>query len=159
MRWWHRLRESWPLWGLVAFWLIFPLALIWTATKTDLRCERQAARPLCTLETFHDLRASTQITFPPGELLGAEVEESADSDGNTTYRLVLLLERGPLPFSPTFTGGYAEKQANAEAVRQFVANRAQPSLFITQDQRLTNYLIAAGLVAFLVIAVVVIFRN
>lgn len=160
MRWWYELKEALPLLALGAFWLIFPIALIWTAVAAELRCERsQAARPACVLTTFHDLRATVQIDFPTSELLGATVEESTNSDGDTTYRLVLELERGPLPFTESFSGGRAEKQANAELVRQFVADRTQTALFISEDNRLTNYLIAGVMGAIFVFALVGIMRN
>lgn len=161
MRWWREIREHWQLLALAGFWLIFPVALIWTAVAVELRCERnsQAARPTCVLTTFHDLRATQQVSFPTSELLGAQVEESTNSDGDTTYRLVLELERGPLPFTADFTSNRPEKQTNADLVRQFVADRTQTSLMISEDNRLTNYLIAAGMVAIFIFVGVLFFRN
>ncbi|MBL8046830.1 MAG: hypothetical protein JNL09_09825, partial [Anaerolineales bacterium] len=82
-----------------------------------------------------------------------------DSEGETTYRLVLELERGPLPFTQNFTGDYPEKQANADLVRQFVADRAQTSLLVSEDHRLTNYLIAAVMTAILIFVAKIYVRS
>lgn len=161
MRWWRKLREHWHLLALGGFWLIFPVALIWTAAAVELRCERnsQAGRPTCVLTTLHDFRATRQENFPTSELLGAYIEESTDSEGDTTYRLVLELERGLLPFTDDFTGNAAEKQANADVVRQFVADRTQASLLVSEDNRLNNYLIAAVMTAIFIFVAVLVFRN
>lgn len=164
MRWWREIREHWQLLALAGFWLIFPVALIWTAAAVELRCERsernsQVGRPMCVLTTWHDLRATQQVSFPTSELLGAQVEESTTSEGDDVYRVVLELERGPLPFTADFTSNWPEKQANADLIRQFVADRSQSSLMISEDNRLTNYLIAAGMVAIFIFVVVLFFRS
>jgi hypothetical protein len=161
MRWWRELREHWHLLALGGFWLIFPVALIWTAAAVELRCERnsQVGRPACVLTTVHDFRATQQMSFPISELLGAYIEESTNSDGDTTYRLVLELERGPVPFTESFTGGRSGKQANADVVRQFVANRTQASLLVSEDNRLNNYLIAAGMTAIFIFVAVLVRRS
>ncbi|MBL8046869.1 MAG: hypothetical protein JNL09_10020, partial [Anaerolineales bacterium] len=66
MRWWREILDQWPLLAIAAFWLMFPIALVWTAVAVELRCERnsQAGRPSCVLTTLHDLRAPEQVSFP-----------------------------------------------------------------------------------------------
>jgi hypothetical protein len=159
MRWLAELRENWVLLMVALIWLSIPVGLVWGAAAVVLQCERvDAARPTCTLITTRDVRAVGQIDFPAAELVGAEVEASTDSDGDTTYQLVLQLERGPLPFTEAYASGRDDQDANAERVRQFVADRTQASLLISEDNRLTNYLIAGVMVAILVFVAVVFVR-
>ena len=74
-------------------------------------------------------------TFPLETLKGARVAESRDSEGDTTYRLMLLTTGGEVPFTSYTSSGRSGHQDRADAVNRFVES-GEPTLDVVQSGRL-----------------------
>jgi hypothetical protein len=114
--------------------------LLLSATVT-LECARpEAGRGRCALTTAGPL-GTDMIEILLSEVQRAEVEASASSDGDDTYRVVLQTERGPVPLTSYFSSGRDDKQARADQINAFLRDPAARSLSVTQDDRWFGYLL------------------
>lgn len=78
--------------------------------------------------------------IPLKSLHGAEVESSTDSEGDTTYRVILKTNRGNIDFSSYSSSGYSEKEYIASNINNFVKNTSQQTVTVEQDERIFIYL-------------------
>jgi hypothetical protein len=69
------------------------------------------------------------------ELLGAEIDEHRDSDGDLSYQVMIWTQRGDLPLTNGFSDGYRRKQSQVDRVDRFVLNKSVETLTIRQDNR------------------------
>jgi hypothetical protein len=122
-----------PFWQLI-FGLIFALAGLaityFLGRSVDTHCEHTSSREItCTLtEKLFSLVPVGQRTIP--NIYGAEVEESRDSDGDTTYKVVFLTNAERVPLTGYTSSGYSSKAEVAEQINQFVQAGRQNSLDI-----------------------------
>ena len=101
-----------------------------------LTCDRTASTVLeCQLSTTGLLDTQTTAI---AQLLGAEVQTSESSDGDT-YRLLLKTERGEVPLTEVYSSGRRGKSRKAALINAFVSNPSQTSLTIQQDDRWFAY--------------------
>lgn len=122
------------------FSLLF-LGLIFTATggaivhffghDIYLTASREAAQ--CEI-TRVGLLGQTEVveSFPLESLLGASVQESRDSDGDTTYKVIIDTDQGTIPLSGYSSSGRKQHQENANRINAFV-NGQTPELSVKQS--------------------------
>jgi hypothetical protein len=93
---------------------------------STLSCDRVEDADRCILSVKWLGLASLKETRIEG-LLGAQVEESCDSDG-CTYRVVLVTARQTLPLEVAYSSGKAEKTEITDQVNAFTKDRTLRTL-------------------------------
>ncbi len=94
------------------------------------------------------------LSLPIASLENAEVDEKRSSDGDRTYRVVLITSEGTFPLSPSFSSGRTDKERTAREIRSFINTNTEISLYIEQDDRLFIYLIGGVFAGFGVLLIV-----
>lgn len=107
--------------------LSLPLWVYFLGRTTTLTCERPpSGSPRCALtRTVLGLTVEEQ---PLEALSGAYVSDSRDSDGDTTYRIVLLSGRQEIPLTNYWSSGYRKKQNTVNEINAFVEKTRSPTL-------------------------------
>jgi hypothetical protein len=100
-----------------------------------LRSEPSTNQGQCQLISQGIIGSKTTKTIAIKSLQGAKIEESRDSDGDSTYRVVLLTQEGNIPFTKDYSSGKFGKEKNMNEVRNFLSNKNQTSLKLKQDDR------------------------
>jgi len=139
-----QLRPSGP-WILVAIGLVMLAASpiwVWTMGQaTVLSCKRVA-------EARHQCRLSRSVLGisvsgePLEDLTGARVGQSTDSDGDTTYRVVLEAGRRDVPLASHTSSGYNKKAATVQEIERFLSDADIPSLEI-RDAGIVGLIVSA----------------
>jgi hypothetical protein len=101
--------------------------------ETVLRCDRTSPPAQCQLSSFNLLGHRRDQAFDIASLQGAEVQTSYNSDGDTTYRVVILTGQGPIPFTESYSSGLANYRQQASEINQFVQMPTTPSLHLHQS--------------------------
>ena len=110
--------------GIVAFFFL--------GQTSTLVCERfLAGRASCTLQKT--LLGLTLSEKPIEALRGARVEAYEDSEGDETYKVILMTARGEIPFAGYSSSGYNQKERIAGEVNDFVRDATRPTLHISQS--------------------------
>ncbi|MEB3231417.1 MAG: hypothetical protein VKJ64_10435 [Leptolyngbyaceae bacterium] len=116
------------------------LALVLFAKATTLECDRIEPKQIeCTLVSEGVLGSDTQ-TISSGQLQGAEIEVNYDSDGDT-YRVLLLTDTDPIPFTTVYSSGRSGKQEKVQQINAYLTNEHQKTLTIQQDDRMFGYIL------------------
>jgi hypothetical protein len=114
------------------------VTIVIVGKRADLQCHRIESTQINCQLTSSGLLGTNSISLPAGELRGADIEESQDSEG-TTYRVVLLTHSGKLPFTDIYSSGLQGKREIADQINGFVSNPAPTSLSVQQDYRWFAY--------------------
>jgi len=129
--------------------------LIWltlTYNSTTLSCQRlDAKKGSCEL-TRSGLLGSNTEEISLRDLQGAKVESDEDSS-----RMLLLTNRGEVPFTYYYLGGFWDKYRLASEVNSFVKNTEHRSLKLTQDDRWFGMI--GGIVLLIGLALIVFSEN
>lgn len=86
---------------------------------TELNCRRTVNR--CVIEktnVFGDTEVEETIRL--GSLAGAEVIEKRDSDGDYTYKVMLITDEGRIPLSSVSTSDRKSHRENAQKINNYV---------------------------------------
>ncbi|MGD1907331.1 MAG: hypothetical protein ACFB0C_15285 [Leptolyngbyaceae cyanobacterium] len=101
--------------------------------QATLDCQRfNSTQPDCTL-THASLRRTNVEAI--SQLQGADVIRSRDSDGDSTYQVILLTPKDEIPLASVRSSGARDKRQKAEQINQFLASPQQQTLTIVQDNR------------------------
>ncbi len=124
-------RENIVLMGLlfVAVGLLVGVAL---SGEESLSCERIEDGGHCSLERSRPW-GNTVIEFGLDEFKGAEVGVSRSSDGDDTYRVVLLIGEERIPVTGYYSSGRSSKSQMVQEIDRFLGDADQASLEIHQD--------------------------
>lgn len=142
----HRLRleaeNSAPIMLLGLFgtpFLLIGLGIILISSPlSTLKCQRvEPTQGSCQLVNS-SLLGSNETKIPLNQLQSAKVDVSKVSDGDNTYRVVLLTKDGEIPMS-LGTSDAGEKQKNAARINAFIDNPEEISLHVQQDDRESVY--------------------
>ncbi|MGB3491969.1 MAG: hypothetical protein WBA57_04535 [Elainellaceae cyanobacterium] len=155
-----RLRP-WVIWSFSAMFIgcgLLPIAL---TSKQELTCDRAPAPGQCELQGQKLFGNATLKTFQLPQIQRAVLESSRDSDGDPTYRVVLLTEAGKVPFMSEYQSGRSRHQDNADKINAFLQNSEQLSLYVEHDDRWSYLLVllissGTGLILLLLMGQVVI---
>ncbi len=77
-----------------------------------------------------------RTTTPVEGLSGAYVHSSTDSDGDTTYQVILLTADGEVELTGHTSSGFEDKDAVVQAINAFLADPLARELSVQQDERL-----------------------
>ncbi|MCG8367276.1 MAG: hypothetical protein MJA27_28550 [Pseudanabaenales cyanobacterium] len=118
------------------------ICFLFFAKLTELECKRlepPTNQGQCQLVS-HGVFSSDTTTISIKSLQGAKIQESRDSENDTTYRVVLLTAEGSFPFNKVYSSGRSGKQQKVGQIRSFVENTHQVNLKLKQDDRWLGYL-------------------
>jgi hypothetical protein len=105
--------------------------------KATLECQRLSSAQLdCTL-THASLRRTNSEAI--AQLQGADVARYRDSDGDSTYQVILLTPEDEIPLASVRSSGARGKRQKAAQINQFLADPQQQTLAIVQDDRRFAY--------------------
>lgn len=82
-------------------------------------------------------------SFPLDTLLGARVDEDRNTDGDFSYRVMILTSSGNLPLTSGFSAGFISKQSKVDRINQFIRQKDIATLSLRQDDRGLRYLLGA----------------
>lgn len=137
-----RPRSTWILLAIGIVMVIASPLWVWAMGQaTVLSCDHaDDGRAQCKLS-----RAVLGITIgdePLEGLTGARVGESTDSDGDTTYRVVLEAGGRSVPFTNHTSSGYSRKAETVNDIEQFLVDPSAPSLEI-RDAGTTGFIVGS----------------
>lgn len=96
-----------------------------------LTCNRTVNR--CVIEKTNVFgKTTTEETFRLNSLAGAEVIEKRDSDGDYTYKVMLITDEGRIPLSNMSSSDRSSHRKNANKINNYV-NSYQEDLAIEQS--------------------------
>jgi hypothetical protein len=107
--------------------------------KQELRCDRTPSPGQCELRQDTVWRTSTQ-TFNLSDVQRADLQSSRDSDGNYTYRAVLVLPQEVIPLTSYYSSGLSNHQASVRQINTFLSSSEQDSLVLRNDDRWFGWL-------------------
>ncbi len=118
------------------FFLAGLVVILFLGKLTQLECNRlEPTQVACQLTASGILNTRT-TNIPVGELQGAEIETSQDSDGDITYRVALITRQGRLPLTDSYSAGLGTNhQQNTNQINTFLSRADQENLVIQQDDR------------------------
>jgi len=122
-----RPRSTWILLAIGIVMVIASPLWVWAMGQaTTLSCDRVNGQARCRLSRSV---LGISVTDDPLETLtGAHVGESTDSDGDTTYRVVLETGGRSVPLTNHTSSGYSRKAATVDDIEKFVSDPSIPSL-------------------------------
>lgn len=123
---------------------------------SSLVCDRSAGSALVSCQlTTSGLFGRRVQQLSPGQLQGADLEFSDDSNSGRLYRVVLLTAQGRWPLTRTYTADKLEQLGQVNAINTFLQNSAFPSLTLRQDNRLTTKPVGMLFLAFPLVLLVI----
>lgn len=126
-----RSREGIVFWGLL-FVVVGLLVGVALSGEETLICERSDDGGDCSLERSR-IWGDTVVEFGLDEFEGAEVGVSRSSDGDDTYRVVLLIDGQGVPVTGYYSSGRSSKSQMVQTIELFLRDADQASLEIHQD--------------------------
>ncbi len=112
------------------------LIIIFVAQLAVLDCYRETVTPTCEIRRQFLGRNETIAIGTPRR---AFVQESTDSDGDSTYRVAIESDRGTYPIVTYHSSGRNDKRQQRDRIEQFIADPNQTSLSIAIDNRWWSY--------------------
>lgn len=120
--------------GQIIFGLIFALAgfaiTYFIGRSVDMHCERVQPKQITCELTDKLMGISPVGKRTISNIESAEVDEHRDSDGDRTYKVVLITANGPVPMTGFSSSGYGSKAAIAEKINDFIQGGRQGALDI-----------------------------
>ncbi len=113
------------------------LVIAFLAQVAVLDCYRETDVPTCEIRRQFLGRNETIAIGTPQRAL---VEESTDSEGDSTYRVAVESDRGTYPITTIHSSGSAGKRQHRDQIERFIADSSQTSLVIAIDNRWWAYL-------------------
>lgn len=109
--------------------------IVFMGEKATLECYRLTANQINCNLTNASIRATQIQTFDNNQLQGADVVRYRDSDGDSTYSILLLTETENIPLTKVRSSGARGKRRKVEKINAFLADSEQQTLKVVQDER------------------------
>lgn len=126
--------SSWQGWLLSALFMAVGVGgLVWMSEKAVLDCDR-ATTGQCTLTRGGFFNQQSR-RFAVASLRAAEVDTSEDSDGNGSYRVLLITDGETMPLTRAYNSNFHKNTRLATRANQFIQTPTQPTLSLAYDRR------------------------
>jgi len=118
----------------VIFLLAGLVAFVFLGQTVVLTCDRSLRETPCKIE--RSLLGIPIKTIPMHSLRYARLDESEDSDGDTTYRVTLVTDEQALPLTPSYSSAWGKRHALVEEINAFLDTPARQTLEAKEDDAL-----------------------
>ncbi|MGF1518732.1 MAG: tetratricopeptide repeat protein [Nodosilinea sp.] len=132
--------SSWQGWLMSSlFMVVGVVGLVWMSEKAVLECDR-ATTGQCTLTRGGFFNQQSR-SFAVASLRAVEVDANEDSDGNGSYRVLLITDGGNLPLTGAYNSNLYKNSQLADQTNRFLQTPTQSTLSLAYDRRWVGLLV------------------